>query len=107
MRLALSVIAPGKRRYARTNKHCVVLRRMHPAAQHVAVVALQRVAARQARIARGFDRQLHGAYGIAGHQKLDLRGMLDGRVPLRGGVQQVLVGKQQGVDMPDGFLKAR
>ena len=48
---------------------------MDAAAQHITVVALQRVAARQARIASGLDGQLHGLDGVAADQVLDLPGM--------------------------------
>ncbi|KPC33135.1 Unknown protein sequence [Pseudomonas syringae pv. cilantro] len=36
------LIASGKRRFAHTGKHCVVLRRMHSAAQYIALVMLLR-----------------------------------------------------------------
>ena len=72
---------------------------MNPAAQYVAVVALQRVAARQSGIAGCFDGQLHGAYRIAGHQVFELTRVLSRRQALGRCVQQAAVGEQQGVDV--------
>lgn len=49
---------------AHSLQHHIVLRRMYAPADHVAVVPLQRVVARQARIARGLDGQFDGANGV-------------------------------------------
>ncbi|MNW20908.1 hypothetical protein D3C71_2215340 [compost metagenome] len=49
---------------------------MDPAAEYIAVVALQRVAPRQPGIAGGLDGQFHGLDGVGADQMLELPGML-------------------------------
>ncbi len=80
---------------------------MYPPADHVAVVPLQRIGAGKAGVAGGFDGQFHCADGVAGDQVFDLPRVRRGGQAMGGGVEQGAVGEQQGVDLPDHFLKPR
>ena len=85
----------------------VVLRRVDAAAQHVAVMALQGVGVRQARIAAQFDGFFHHLYRLVGDQVFDAEAVVRCDASRSGAGDQGGVGKQPGVDQAQRFLEAR
>lgn len=77
---------------------------MYPSAEHIAVVAFQRVLSAETMIAGQLERDIHRLNGVVGDGDFRQIG-LDGGKAQRGGLlQQAAVDQQQPGDLPDFLL---